>query len=207
MSKHLICAVCALCLSALASGCDFLPGSGTSLASPPVQPATALPSQPTARPATPPPPTAPPAAETLLPKLPGYITAEGQTLTSYIGKLSGGAALLSGQPELAATLAAVDGIISCYQQVGAVRARLYSNQAMPLSAGTVAIADRKALTDPLNLFRCVAPNLRPKAQSIQIEPCSASYTLPQDGNEFYILYAGTTPDICKAFCTNLQGCK
>jgi hypothetical protein len=75
-----------------------------------------------------------------------------------------------------------------------------------LSAGAVAIADKKALLDPVNLFRCVAPNLRPEAQAIKIEPCKASYTLTRDGNDFYILYAGTTLEICQAFCRNLEDC-
>jgi hypothetical protein len=150
--------------------------------------------------------TAEPPAAVMLPNLPGYTTVEGQTLTGYIGKLSGGAALLSGNPELAATLAAVDAIVGCYQQVGAVRARLYSNQASPLSAGAVAIGDKKALLDPANLFRCVALNLQPQAQAIKIEPCKASYTLTRDGNDFYILYAGTTLEICQAFCKNLEDC-
>jgi hypothetical protein len=155
---------------------------------------------------TPAPRSGEPAAAALLPKLAGYNTAEGQTLTSYIGKLSGGATLLTGQPELAATLTAVDAIIGCYQQVGAVRARLYSNQAFPLSAGAVAIADKKALLDPANLFKCVVPNVGPQAQTAKIEPCKANYTLARDGNEFYILYAGTTLEICQAFCKNLEGC-
>jgi hypothetical protein len=171
---------CVIMVIAMLSGCDLLPGAGGSTAQPP--------------------------ALTMLPNLPGYTAVEGQTLTGYVGKLSGGAALLTGNPELAATLAAVDAITGCYQQVGAVRARLYSNQASPLSAGAVAIADRKALLDPVNLFRCVAPSLRTEAQAIKIEPCKASYTLTREGNEFYILYAGTTLEICQAFCKNLAGC-
>ncbi len=166
--------------AALLSGCDLLPGSGGSTPQPP--------------------------AVTMLPDLPGYTVVEGQTLTSYIGKLSGGAALLTGQPELAATLTVVDAIIGCYQQIGAVRARVYSNQAEPLSAGAVAIADRNALLDPANLFKCVAPSAAPRAQAVKIEPCKASYTLARDGDEYYILYAGTTQEICQAFCRNLEGC-
>jgi hypothetical protein len=182
MSRILIRRSCAIAMlgAALSSGCDLLPGSGGSTPQPP--------------------------AVTMLPDLPGYTVVEGQTLTGYIGKLSGGAALLTGQPELAATLTAVDAIIGCYQQVGAVRARVYSNQAQPLSSGAVAIADRNALLDPANLFKCVAPSAALGAQAVKIEPCKASYTLARDGNEYYILYAGTTQEICQAFCKNLEGC-
>ncbi len=147
----------------------------------------------------------PPAVE-MLPDLPGYNVVEGETLTGYIGKLSGGAALLAGQPELAALVTAVDQVISCYQEVGAARARLYSHQANPLSAGTVAIADRNALLDPVNIFKCVAARKEMQTQALTIQPCTAAYTLAKDGNEFYILYAGTTLEICQAFCARLEGC-
>ena len=180
MFQSLVRLSCALAILALLSGCDQLPGSSG--------------------------PTAQPPAETMMPTLSGYNQVEGQTLTSYIGKLSGGSSLLTGHPELAAALTAVDAIVGCYQQVGAVRARLYSSQASPLSAGTVAIADRKALLDPANLFKCIAPNVGPRAQAVKIEPCTANYTLSRDGNEFYILYAGTTLEICQAFCANLESC-
>ena len=39
-----------------------------------------------------------------------------------------------------------------------------------------------------------------------IEPCSATYTLSRDDNQFYILYVGTTAEICQDFCANLQDC-
>ncbi len=178
MSKRV---VCVIALVLVLSGCDLIPSFG---------------SQPTA---------VPPAVE-MLPDLPGYTVTEGQTLTDYLSKLSGGAALLAGHPELAAAVTAIDGIVGCYQEVGAVRARIYSHQDNPLSAGTVAIADRGALLDPMNLFRCVALKKGPQTQEMTIQPCTANYTLTKDGNEFYILYAGTTLDICRAFCANLEGC-
>lgn len=169
-----------LLIVAVMSGCELLPGAATPAVEPP--------------------------AAAMMPQLEGYNTVEGQTLTSYIGKLSGGTLLLSGDPQLAVLLTAVDKIVGCYQQIGAVRARVYSNQANPLSAGTVAIADKKTLLDPVNLFKCVAPNVGPGAQSVKIEPCSANYTLKKSDNEFHILYAGTTTEICRAFCSNLEGC-
>ena len=147
-------------------------------------------------------------AEELLPDLPGYNTVEGETLTDYISKLGGGAALLAGQPELALAVAAVDQVIGCYQEVGAVKARVYSNQEAPLSAGIVAIGDRNKLLDPKNLFKCVAPVIPDGEPPLdRIEPCTASYTPERDGNAFYVIYAGTTEEICRAFCAALEGCE
>ncbi len=151
----------------------------------------------------------PPAIE-MMPDLAGYRVVEGELLTDYISKASGGAALLAGQPELAAAVLVVDQIISCYQEIGAARVQLYANEEMPLSAGAVAIADRNALTDPVNLFKCIAPVAfeagEADAPQFQIQPCSASYTLSRDDNEFYIIYAGTTEEICHTFCAELEGC-
>ena len=143
----------------------------------------------------------------MLPNLSGYNTVEGQTLTDYIGELGGGAALLTENPALAAAAFAVEQIVDCYQDVGAVQGRLYSNQESPLSAGAVAIADRNALLDPQNLFKCVAPAIPDAGAGVpEIKPCTASYTLAKDDNEFYIAYVGTTEEICRAFCAALEGC-
>lgn len=171
-------------LTTLLSGCDFISGLLK------------------------PKPEVPPAAE-MLPDLPDHTVVEGQTLTEYIGSLTEGAALLAGRPDLAALALGVDKFIGCYQDVGAVQARVYSNKENPLSAGAVAIADRNALLDPRNLLACLKPTLESGEAGIQsfaIEPCSASYTLSRDNNEFYILYAGTTQEICQAFCAQLEGC-
>ena len=152
-------------------------------------------------------PAEPPAIE-MMPDLPGYRVVEGEQLIGYISKMSEGAALLAAQPELAAAVLVVDNIVSCYQEIGAARARLYSNEQSPLSSGAVAIADRDALTDPANLFKCVAPVAFDSAEADMpaIQPCSASYTLALDGNEIYVVYAGTTEEICHAFCAELEGC-
>jgi hypothetical protein len=151
-----------------------------------------------------------PAAD-LLPELPGYNTVEGELLADYISKLSGGAALLAGQPELALAVAALDQVVGCYQEVGAAEARVYSDEDDPLSAGLVAVGDRNKLLDPENLFACIGPALPsegdPPTDMATIRPCAASYTLKREDNEFYIIYAATTEEVCQTFCTALEGCE
>ena len=74
--------------------------------------------------------------------------------------------------------------------------------------GIVAIGDRNELLDPENLFTCVAPAIPDGGQPDMppIQMCSTSYTLVRDDNEFYIIYAGTTEEICTAFCATLEKC-
>ena len=151
-----------------------------------------------------------PAAD-LLPDLPGYNTVEGERLTDYVSKLSGGAALLAGQPELALAIAAVDQVIGCYQEVGAVAARVYSLEEDPLSAGVVAVGDRNKLLDPENLFQCVVPALPSEGDEpidrATIRPCTANYALELEDNELYVIYAATTQEVCQSFCAALEGCE
>lgn len=172
-----------LIIFALLTGCDLIPGLGGKADMAP--------------------------AEKLMPELSNYNIMEGEELTAYISSLSGGAAMLAGHPEIAVTIAGVDHIVTCYQDIGAVQARLYSNKDEPLQAGTVAIADKGALLNPINLFRCIQPPAKETTQSIQsvkIEPCTGNYTLERETNTLYILYAGTTMEMCDTFCANLEGC-
>lgn len=152
-------------------------------------------------------PSDPPAAR-LLPDLTEYRQIEGQTITAYIGALSEGAALLAGQPQLAVTIGAIDQVVDCYQEVGGIRARVYSQTASPLRAGLVAVVDEGRINDPELLFRCVTPaalNLEGTGEEY-IEPCTAAYTLVREDGTFHIIYAATDHSVCVDFCSSLEGC-
>lgn len=149
----------------------------------------------------------PPAAQ-LLPDLPAYRQVEGQAITAYVGTLSEGAALLAGQPQLAITIGALDQMIGCYQEIGGVRARVYSHAERPLAAGLVAVVDETQLNDPDNLFRCVTPaalNLEGSAGEF-IEPCTGAFTLERDEGTFHVVYAASDYAVCRDFCVAIAGC-
>lgn len=152
--------------------------------------------------------TAEPPAARLLPDLPAYRQVEGQTITAYIGALAEGAALVAGHPHLAVTVGAIDQAIDCYQEIGGVRARVYSHGQRPLEAGLVAIADEARLNDPDSLFRCITPAALSLegGEELVIEPCTAAYTLVNEEGSFYIIYAASTYEVCRDFCTSLEGC-
>jgi hypothetical protein len=77
-----------------------------------------------------------------------------------------------------------------------------------LSAGIVAIVDRKALTDPANFANCVLGIARAREASgaPTINPCVRTYTLQKDDNEFHIAYIATTQEMCQAICSRLEDC-
>ena len=144
-------------------------------------------------------------AASMLPDVPNTTIVQGQTISEYISSLASGGSLLTGNPPLAAAIEFAQGAINCYQEIGAVAVRIYSDNAFPLSSGMVAIVDRNAITDLGNLARCLGGGAGVEAQAT-IQACAHSYTLKKDDNEFYIAYVGTTLEMCQAFCTRLEGC-
>jgi len=143
-------------------------------------------------------------AAQLLPNLPNTDVIEGQTITEHISKLAEGASLLQANPLLTAAIGLTEKAITCYQDLGAVAMRIYSDKTEPLSSGAVAIIDRTALQDPGNLILCITGQAG--AQAVTIQPCFHTYVLMKDDHEYHIVYVGTTAQICEALCSGLEGC-
>ncbi len=150
--------------------------------------------------------TRPGGATALLPDVPNTTIVEGETITQFLSKLSDGAALTAGHPELIPVIQRVESTASCYQNTGAVALRTYTDKTLPLYAGIVAIVDRNAVTDPTNFFNCVIRSNGAQAAQAGLQPCAKTYTLKKSDNEFYIAYIATTPQLCEAFCSKLEGC-
>lgn len=145
-------------------------------------------------------------AKDMLPDVPNTTIVEGQTITQFLAKAADGAALAAANPELIPLVQRVEASLTCYQDLGAVALRTYTDKQFALSAGIVAIIDRKALTDPTNFMNCVLGRAQGAAATPTIEPCVKTYTLKKDDNEFYIAYIATTKEMCQAFCSRLEGC-
>jgi hypothetical protein len=146
-------------------------------------------------------------ARDMLPDVPNTTVVEGQTVTQFLAKLADGAALATANPQLIPLVQRVEASLTCYQDLGAVALRTYTDKQFPLSAGIVAIMDRKALSDPANFANCVLGSAQGAgAARPAIQPCTKSYTLKKDDNEFYIAFLATTQEMCQAFCSRLEGC-
>jgi len=146
-------------------------------------------------------------AQDMLPNVPNTTVVEGETITQFLAKVADGAALAAANPELIPVIQRVEASLTCYQGLGAVALRTYTDKTFPLSAGIVAIIDRNALTNPANFGNCVLGRAQgAEASAPTIQPCSKTYTLKKDDNEFYIAYIATTQEMCQAFCSQLEGC-
>ncbi len=151
--------------------------------------------------------TTPGGATALLPNIPTANIVEGKTISEFLTGLPGGAALKTSFPQLFTVVEYVEQVTSCYQKIGAVAVRTYSDIVTPLSSGTVAIVDRNAITDPGNWAACLINSAGAQSQAQPaISPCAKTYTLKKVNNEFYIAYIASTQEMCTAICNGLEGC-
>src|SRR5258708_27071778 len=98
-----------------------------------------------------------PTASSLMPGLSGYQTNDTLNIQDAIAKITGVAAVGTGQPEIAAAITAINGLVSCYQQAGAVQGRSFVQSADPLKAGLIVIVDRNAVSNPKTFLSCILP--------------------------------------------------
>lgn len=151
----------------------------------------------------------PSAAGQFLPGISGYTRTNATNLTEAISSVGGGAALISGNAALAAILQRVDGMIQCYQGVGAVAAQVYTQAdlgsiiagEMP-RAGVVAVVNQDRLSR--NLLNCALGGNAGVFSAQAVEPCAGSGSFVSNGETISYVYAGTTPDFCSAAETHFQ---
>ena len=156
----------------------------------------------------------PSAVQQFLPTVPGYNATDADSIVDALSTLAGGGSLLTGNLVAAGLVTQIDGMIQCYQNVGAAAARIYLPQnavdvagqlasgTIP-SAGVVAIINQDRLVN--NFLSCaLGGGLQAfSAQAAQPQPCAASGTFTANGQTMHYLYAATTPDLCAAFDASL----
>lgn len=156
----------------------------------------------------------PSAAQQFLPVVAGYNAMDADSIVDAVSALAGGGSLLTGNLPTMALITQIDGMIQCYQNVGAAAARIY----VPVNAmdvagqiaagsvpnlGVVAIINQDRLVN--NFLSCaIGGGVQAfSAQSAQPQPCASSGTFSANGQTLHYLYAATTPDLCAAFDASL----
>jgi hypothetical protein len=146
----------------------------------------------------------------LLPNLSGYNVENTLNITDALTKAGAGAALAGGQVQFAAAIGVVGNYAACLQRAGAIEGRTYLQQENPLKAGLIMIVNRNKLTDPQTLLGCAIPQPPSGMSPLDASEygfCANMYTLRKANNEFYIMYAASSPQVCEAFCSALEGCR
>lgn len=143
------------------------------------------------------------AAGNFLPKLDGYNVTSATSLKDAITSISGGAALLSGNLALTAVIAKVDAIITCYRNVGAVDANIYTEKTLDITnvklpkAGMVAVINQNRLQN--DFLPCLSGNAGFSAQDASIQPCVGSGNFQVYNETILYLYVATDQELCSAF--------
>lgn len=142
-------------------------------------------------------------AEMFLPNIAGYTTSNADSIVDAITGVGGGASLITGNPALAAGIAKLDSMIQCYQNVGAVAARVYTQQDISSvlqgqipNVGAVAVINEDRLSR--NFLNCAITG-GASAQLQTIEPCFASGSLTANNETIHYLFAATNPALCSTF--------
>lgn len=146
-------------------------------------------------------------AANLLPNLSGYTTENTLNITDALTKAGAGAALAGGQVQFAAAVGVIGNYVGCLQRAGAIEGRTYIQQGNPLKSGLIMIINRNKITDPQTLLGCAIPQAPDMLEPPEYGFCARVYTLSKNNNEFYIMYAASSPQVCQAFCSALEGCQ
>jgi hypothetical protein len=155
--------------------------------------------------------TDPAAAQSFLPTIPGYATIEARSLSEALSTVSGGAALLSGNAVLAGLVTRIDGMMQCYQNVGAVAARIYTEanltsvvQGQIPKIGVLAVVNQDRLVS--NFFNCALGGQSEalSAQAAEPQPCSGFGTTTVNGQTIHYIYAATAQELCTIFAQQFR---
>ena len=151
----------------------------------------------------------PAAAQQYVPDLPGYVSTNAANISSAVSTISGGASILTGNPIGAVMIAQIDGMISCYQQVGAVAAKVYAQADIVSVAsgqiptvGALAVINQERLSG--NFLPCALGSGKGfSAQAAVPQPCANSGTFSANSNTYWYVYAATNQDLCTLIAQHL----
>lgn len=142
-------------------------------------------------------------AADLMPNLGDYNVTNTLDIQDTVAKALAAASLGAGQVQITAMVAAISGLVACYQKAGAIEGRVYVKKAEPWVSGIVVIVNRNKTLDPATFFGCMGGQTN---APIVAQPCANAYSLPKGDNEFYVAYLGTQQEFCTAVCNSLEGC-
>ncbi|MBE2182259.1 MAG: hypothetical protein IAE89_02425 [Anaerolineae bacterium] len=147
------------------------------------------------------------AAQQFIPvSIPGYTTTEANSITGALSAVGGSASVLTGNPVVAAAIGAVDGLIQCYNGVGAAAARIFiANDAATAimnggspSFGAMAVINGDRVAN--NFLPCALGQVQGlSSQSAAPTICSNNGNFVVNNETLYYLYAATSPELCSAF--------
>jgi hypothetical protein len=152
----------------------------------------------------------PSAVQQFLPNLPGYTRTSASSIAQAVTAVGGSASLITGNPVTAALIAQIDGMIQCYERVGAVSAQIYTEsdlgqvlQGEIPTVGALALVNQSRVVN--NFLPCALGAMGESFSAQAVEPCSGSGQFVANNETILYLYAATNPELCAAFQSALPG--
>jgi hypothetical protein len=150
----------------------------------------------------------PAAANQFVPDLPGYVSTNASSISSAISTVTGGASVLTGNPVAAALIQQIDGMIQCYQGVGAAAAKVYVEvnignlvEGQTPTVGALALINQDRLVN--NFLPCAVGSGSGFSQQSAAQPCGSSGQFTVEGETLWYLYAATNQTLCTAIQSHL----
>lgn len=143
-------------------------------------------------------------AQAVMPNLAGYTSVEAQSVADALALIAGGGSLATGNIIGALAVNRINAMISCYQNVGAVTARIYAS-VQNQTIGALAVVNEDRLAQ--NLVACaVNPDGGFGAQSAQeaSQPCAGSGSFTYRNERFTYVYAASDISVCNLFNTHFN---
>ncbi len=150
--------------------------------------------------------TDPTAAQTFLPTVDGYTATDADSITDALGAAASEGADQFGNALVEQAVSRLDEFVACYQEVGAVSARVYTrvNISELLSSGApavgaVAVVNQDRVRE--NFVACAVGGDTAgaqgfSAQSASIQPCTGNGTFTAEDETLTYIYASTAPEFC-----------
>lgn len=143
----------------------------------------------------------PEAAQSFIPEISGYTSVKAADIKSALATISQGGAAATGNLPAAFLINRLDAFISCYNEVGAVDARVYASIAVPPTVGALAVINQTRAAE--NLLPCITGNQGGGdlvgAQSANPEPCFGSGSFVFNGDTITYIYGASDTPLCTAF--------
>ena len=139
--------------------------------------------------------------ETYLPDLEDYRTIEGSNLLDALESV--GVKIAELDPETATTLSGVQSFYQCARDLGVAEYRMYSNKTFPQSAGVALVINLDRLTGSRFLLNCAFGGEDDPTFGPDIQPCNDIWQYEDSEAKYWMLYSGTTEEICAEFASSM----
>jgi len=140
--------------------------------------------------------------------IPGYNATDASNVADALTKAGVPVSVVTGNLPLAGAIAKLDGMIQCYQSVGAVAAKVFTEQNVATSPipkiGVIAVINTTRLGR--NFLQCAINIGGASIQNAnEIQPCGSSGSFTVNNENLEYVFAATTPELCTIFQSQFAG--